>query len=239
MIIVAYDTETSGTDAEKNHILELGAVAFDMLKKRPVGFLNVLINHGIEIPEGITNINGLDNDIIERDGVEPEVAIKRFKTFLKRHQPERGLAHNAEFDKRFVKALIGQPLSFETVCSWKDLKYPNAKELPNKKLTTLANHFGVQNPFAHGAIADCLTTISVAINGNLYEHLGIELPKMCHVSIGKIGYHNNDRAKAIGFFYDGSTGHHLKKVKEEKVDETIASAKKAGFTVHGVQQCLL
>lgn len=97
---IAWDLETSGLDAAAGaKILEIGAakVSNGQIVERK----SWLLNHGIEIPEAITAINGITKEMIDRDGVDPKEALKEFFNFFVVGTPH--LTHNGiRFDIPFL-----------------------------------------------------------------------------------------------------------------------------------------
>ncbi|MBD9259791.1 MAG: hypothetical protein EGR98_00500 [Prevotella sp.] len=61
---VAIDLETTGLSPYDNKIIELGAVRYR--DGKPVDQYNTLINPGVHIPERITEITGIDDDMVSK-----------------------------------------------------------------------------------------------------------------------------------------------------------------------------
>ena len=109
MIILAFDTETTGlpgkpsTPLEKQpHIMQLAATLYDS-ERRPIQEFSTLIR----IPEGIEpnpfafNVHGITSTACNLFGLE-----KRTGLALLRHMAERAdlcIAHNAQFDMQLLK----------------------------------------------------------------------------------------------------------------------------------------
>lgn len=98
--LVFFDTETTGFNGEKNRIIELAAatvvgdeiIRMDRLVKLPEGEL---------VPEGITQITHITDQMLAEDGISEEETAAEFaahmgglKTLL--------IAHNAQFDCNFI-----------------------------------------------------------------------------------------------------------------------------------------
>lgn len=151
----AIDIETTGLDKNKDSIIEIGAVMFELGK--PVKVFNSLINPMKEIPEEATQIHHINNDMVKDAPGEKEVlehlivflndAIKK-QTFL--------CAHNADFDISFLEAAfrrnnIDIDLYYvDTLAIAKE----NIKGLSNYKLNILANLFNIINKEEHRASSD-------------------------------------------------------------------------------------
>ena len=105
MTMVAFDVETTGLEAEKEEIVEIGAVRFTFnregtrMQPDELGTFQQLIDPIIKIPAEVTAINHITNDMVKGmpkvDQVLPD--FLRFcigANFL--------VAHNAEFDAEFI-----------------------------------------------------------------------------------------------------------------------------------------
>jgi DNA polymerase III epsilon subunit family exonuclease len=95
---VAFDTETTGLWAPSNRIVEIAGVRF-LRDGTVLETMAQLINPGMAIPEQVTAIHGITDDMVS--GAERAGAVlKRFFEFC---EPDSILiAHNALFDISFV-----------------------------------------------------------------------------------------------------------------------------------------
>lgn len=93
-----FDFETTGLDPYTCKILEIGALK--VREGLPDEQFTCLINWGIPVPENITEITGITQEEIDRDGIDPEKAKQEFKDFIG-HLPLIG--HNIRnFDLNFL-----------------------------------------------------------------------------------------------------------------------------------------
>ena len=85
--------------------------------------LALLLNHGVTIPEHITKINGIDNDLIEKYGIVPAGAANLLSTMLM--DGDCLVSHNVEFHLKVLKAFyfrFGKEFpDVSTKCLQKDL----------------------------------------------------------------------------------------------------------------------
>ncbi|QQO08558.1 3'-5' exonuclease [Breznakiella homolactica] len=93
---VAFDLETTGLDAKKDRIVEIGAVKFD--RRGPAARFSVLINPGIPMPADAERINGI-SDAMLKDKPSLEAVLPDFIRFI---EGSALVAHNAPFDCGFV-----------------------------------------------------------------------------------------------------------------------------------------
>lgn len=109
--LIVWDLETTGfVDNPDARIIEIGAV---VIRDGEVhSEQSWVLNHGIEIPEKITEITGITKEIIEEEGVNPDIALSEFIRLLV--ESDLHLTHNGfKFDIPFLikqlKAIPGTP----------------------------------------------------------------------------------------------------------------------------------
>ena len=95
---VAFDTETTGLMPASNRIIEIGSVKFN--KSGIISKYNTLINPLTHIPSTITEITGIDDQMV--DG-KPDIkhVLPEFLDFV---GDSIVIGHNIQFDLRFLKA---------------------------------------------------------------------------------------------------------------------------------------
>lgn len=104
---VAIDLETTGLSPYDNKIIELGAVRYR--DGKPVDQYNTLINPGVHIPERITEITGIDDDMVSKAPyIDDE--LDRIMEFIGN---DVILGHNVIFDYTFIAgALAGHSIEY-------------------------------------------------------------------------------------------------------------------------------
>ncbi len=156
---VAFDTETTGLKAEKDELLEIGAIMFN--KDGPIGkSFNCLIKPSKPISPFITSINHINDEMVQDAPPFTEV-IRIFADYVGKKSIL--VAHNARFDVKFVNANLlraGLPqlknLTVDTL-SFSRWAYPllsNEAEKGQYKLQSLAKRFGIEVFNAHRAEDD-------------------------------------------------------------------------------------
>ncbi len=165
-IYVALDLETTGLSAEKDAIIEIGAVKYR--DGEPVEVFDQLINPGRPIPYEITLITGIRNeDVLGKPRFEQVAApLQRFVGGAPI------VAHNAAFDLGFLRfrGLFVENLAFDT---W-ELASVLIPSRPSYSLASLAAHFGIPSPEQHRALNDAQATGQLF--QILFEHASL-LPK--------------------------------------------------------------
>jgi DNA polymerase III epsilon subunit family exonuclease len=155
------DIETTGLSKYNNRITEIAAAR--VVDKEIVESFQTLVNPEVHIPSFITQLTGIDNQMV-RDAPVIEEAIPSFTRFLGK---DVFVAHNATFDFGFLshnlKQHHAQDLDNHTLCTRK-LANRLFPELPRKRLGDLCSHMNVHNHQAHRAMGDVQATVQVFNN---------------------------------------------------------------------------
>lgn len=154
------DFETTGLDAEKDRVVEMGIVVFDggvVTSKR-----QWLIHPEMSIPDESKAIHGIGDDEV-KDAPKFRELVTEIAELLEGHLP---VAYNAEFDRKFLHAEFTragrapkdtQPPALRPDVVWID-PLVWVRELQKyekgKKLTEVAARMGIALDNAHRADAD-------------------------------------------------------------------------------------
>ncbi|HET6377849.1 MAG TPA: DNA polymerase III subunit epsilon [Methylocella sp.] len=152
---IVLDTETTGLDpAEGHRIVEIGCV--ELLNTIPTGaFFHTYINPGRDMPEEAFRVHGLSAEFLAGHPSFASIAAD----FMKFTGEARIVAHNAEFDLRFLNAelaLLGMELiTKERVVDTLALARRRFPGGPNN-LDALCARFGIDTSrrTRHGALLD-------------------------------------------------------------------------------------
>ena len=163
---VIVDTETTGSKAEANRIIEMGAVK--VLGGEIVGRFSQLINPERSVPSRITQLTGITTAMVFDQPTAAEV-MPRFLDFLGAGSPEQEavlVAHNLPFDLRFLNAelaWIGRPpLANRTLCTLR-LARRLLQGLHSKGLTAVADFYGIPVRGRHRALGDAEATAEILL----------------------------------------------------------------------------
>lgn len=170
---VIVDLETTGASPTGgNGITEIGAVKVH--GGELVGEFSTFVNPGIALPEFITNLTGITDQMLADAPTITEV-FPSFLEFVGPHSEVFLVAHNAPFDMGFLKAAARA-----TGNSWPKYKVLDTvslarllvgyDEINNYKLGTLATFFNTDVAPNHRALDDAKATVEV-LHG-LLERLG-------------------------------------------------------------------
>ena len=234
MLVAGFDTETTGLDVEKDHIIQLGAVLWDTsakTKKAKIK-LDVLIYDPSlpELTEEVTSIHGITNEDLKKYGVSYNKAFGLLHTIFER--AEVLVAHNGTmFDrpiylancKRQGVSLLPEKLWVDTYC---DVDYP--AHITTRKLTHLAAEHGFVNPFPHDAMCDVMTMLKIADLYNWDETVRwAKAPTL--IARAEVTFNQKELAKKQGFKWNAENKVWLKSVKDFQLNEAKKAALEAGF----------
>jgi DNA polymerase III epsilon subunit family exonuclease len=160
--LVIFDTETTGLDSDLDQIIEFGALKIQNGKVLDEFWSFVSTN--IELSQNIVNLTKITQDMLVG---APDIS-KVLPDFLEFIKGSIIVAHNADFDMSMLKAAaerLGYEINWPAFCTVK-LARKVLPGLPNYKLDTLAEHFGLTFESRHRAVGDVKV-----LNGVLHEIL--------------------------------------------------------------------
>lgn len=158
---VTLDLETTGLEPKRDRIIEIGAVKVS--NGVVIGEYTTLIDPQLEIPERISKLTGISNDMVQGKPLIQKVLGE----FLEFCGDLPLLGHNILFDYSFVKhQAVNCGLEFEKEAV-DTLKIARAvlPDLPSRSLQNLRQHFEIPQGDAHRALEDARSTY------HLYERL--------------------------------------------------------------------
>ena len=171
---IILDTETTGLDPAKGHrIIEIGCV--ELLNAIPTGeTFHVYIDPERDIPEEAFRVHGLSAEFLAGKPVFAKIAGD-FLTFA---GDAKIIAHNAEFDLRFLNAELAlldiEPIAGDRVIDTLALarrKFPGAAN----SLDALCVRYGIDTSrrTKHGALLDAeiLAEVYAELTGGRQAHL--------------------------------------------------------------------
>lgn len=160
---VCIDCETTGLDVEKDRVIEVAVIRFNM--NEVVESFETLVNPEMLIPEESIKIHHITQDMVEGKPkmrqVLPEVA-KFFK------DSPYIVGHGVNFDLDIVNRYsIGEPcIRYKQQQVIDTLRLARLYgQSPTNSLESLSKHFNVQGQGAHRAMAD------VQVNIEVFKHL--------------------------------------------------------------------
>lgn len=158
---VIVDLETTGLSPKNGEIIEIGAIK--VIDNKVVDKMDVFVKPSRPLTWFTTNLTGITNEMVD-EGLSIKDALNVFNEFS---SGLRLMAHNAKFDMSFLNTYMQKELgqgvrddSMDTLL----LSRAILKDVPNHKLGTLADYFGIDYTGAHRALKDCEITLDVYNN---------------------------------------------------------------------------
>jgi DNA polymerase-3 subunit alpha (Gram-positive type) len=167
---VIFDLETTGLNAKKDRILEIGAIHInkkDFLATGKVDTFECFIKQDSPIPLESQEIHHITDEMVVNGYSEHEALTKFFRFCDKKWL----LSYNSPFDVGFLLSTgkrCNYPVELEDLESVEDIyklakKYISKGLVANKKLHTIAEVIGIKNTNPHRALGDALTSVYVYI----------------------------------------------------------------------------
>ncbi len=172
---VALDLETTGLSAERDKIIEVGAVKFR--GDEILDTFTSLVNPRRRLDDFIVRLTGIRQNEVDR---APEFSAVR-RPFAEFVGQSPIIGHNLRFDLGFL-ANNGLDLRNPRCDTW-DLAYVLYPRLPEYSLERLADRFGVRNPNAHRALSDAHATRNVF---NVLLRRAMELDDLSLAEMGRL-----------------------------------------------------
>jgi len=146
------DIETTGGGAQHHRITEVGIIK--MIGGEVVAQWQSLINPQRRIPQNITSLTGIDNDMVAQAPLFAEVAddIDAFT------QGCVFVAHNVNFDYGFIKEefnRLDRHFRRPKLCTVREMR-KHYKGLPSYSLANLTKHFSIDMQRHHRAMSDAI-----------------------------------------------------------------------------------
>lgn len=159
---VVIDLETTGAKAPPCRITEIGA--FKVKKGEITDQFHTLVNPETPIPEFITGLTGISDDMV-KDAPKFHEIIGDLLAFI---GDSIVVAHNAQFDIRFLNHEIGlihedHKLANSNLCTVQ-LSRKLLPEIDNHRLNTVASHYRISLLNHHRASDDARATAEILIN---------------------------------------------------------------------------
>ena len=155
---IAFDTETTGLDPDKDCIVELGAVVFE--HGVPTKTFQSYVNPIIIIPEEVSALNQITNEMLQAAPKE-EIIYPEFMRFLGAAAKGETMicGHVAAFDLSFLCKTLNRIGIAANFC-FVDTRQlaTQIPELTHHSLAAVAEYFEVPHEHAHQAKEDALTS---------------------------------------------------------------------------------
>lgn len=175
--VAAFDLETTGVSVFEDRIVTASILVLDPIDEI-VDHYEWLVNPGIDIPEGATNVHGITTEHAQRHGSAAPQAVYEIAGTLA-HYMNHGVpvvAYNAAYDFSLLDFEIRRHLDYGEGLS----AFFGGQDIPKKiidpfvldrklshrtgsrKLTDVADYYGVVLAAAHRSYDDCFAAAQVA-----------------------------------------------------------------------------
>ena len=156
---VVFDLETTGLDAEKDAIVEIGAVRVTGNKVTNQTYQQ-LVSPGVKISKEASEVNHITNDMVKGQPKIQEVLAD----FLAYVDGDLLVAHNAGFDASFLDNACAR-CGYESPKKYFDTMRLSVywRNLKNRKLVTFLEAAGIENENAHRALSDAIATAKLCV----------------------------------------------------------------------------
>ena len=151
---VVFDIETTGFSPVNNRIIEIGAVK--VKDGEPADVFKSLVNPGLKLPEFITEVTGITDDLLEGERQIKEVLPE----FIEFCDTDVVMGHNLMFDYSFIKVnAVNLNLEFDKsgIDTLKIAK-KHLAGLESRKLDYLCSYYGIEDKEHHRAYNDAMVT---------------------------------------------------------------------------------
>jgi DNA polymerase III subunit epsilon len=150
------DVETTGLDAIKDEIIELGAVLFsyNQMKKSAIRIdetYSGLREPTISIPVGASQVHGLKNKDVQGKSLDDAIIRRLFSS------ANFFIAHNVSFDRKFIRKLYPEVDEKNWYCSMNGINWKGIGH-KSKGLQNLLSDYKIGTESQHRALGD---TVSV------------------------------------------------------------------------------
>ncbi|MEU8486367.1 3'-5' exonuclease [Streptomyces sp. NPDC048641] len=171
--LAAFDTETTGVDVESDRIVSAAIVVQDAAGSRP-RVSRWLVNPGVPVPAGATEVHGLTDEHLQRNGRWPAPVMEEIARLLG-EQAAAGrplVVMNAPFDltlldrelRRHRASALGRYMESSSLCVLDPRvldKHLDRYRKGRRTLTDLCAHYEVDLEGAHDAAADAQASLDV------------------------------------------------------------------------------
>ncbi len=149
---IVLDLETTGLNYKQDEIIEFAAIKY---RNQESETFHELVKPTVAIPENITNLTGITNEMVQ-DVSSIDVVLPKFLEFIGSHKL---IGHNIKsFDILFLNNAC-RTLGFSGIQNELVDTLPLArKKLPglaNYQMGTICKHYNIDTSGAHRALEDC------------------------------------------------------------------------------------
>ncbi len=157
--VVVFDVETTGLEASRSEIIEIGAVK--IRKGKIIETFQTLVKPSGKIPDEIVAITNISDDMV-KDALSIKQVLPDFYKFC---HGSVIMAYNIDFDYKFI-SMFGKKIGLVFDHKQIDVMYlarSYIRGLKNFKLSTVCKKLNVSLENAHRAVNDAMATAHVVL----------------------------------------------------------------------------
>ena len=210
--ILIIDTETTGLDENKDQVIEVGGILFDVKSRSVLSQISFLLPVKTNSAEHINGIPAYVSNISQ----PWEEALNFFLSLV--NSSDFLIAHNAEFDKKWFGKDSLPNLNKKWICSLNDINWSFKKTLKSRpSVTDLALAFGIPVWNLHRALSDCYYLSEVFKKCQNLEEILIKALEPKYIYKAIVSYEDRLLAKKAGFQWNNHLqGAWTKKLSEDE-----------------------
>ena len=192
--ILILDTETTGLDENKDEIIEIGCILFNVNSKSVLSQVSFLFPVNSNEAE---HVNGISAEVTKiqqpwEDGLDFFLKLVDSSDLI--------VAHNVEFDKKWFGKGRLPNLEKKWICSLEDINWSFQKNLKNRpSVTDLALSFSIPVWSLHRALSDCFYISEVFKKCENLEELLTKATEPRFLYKALVSYEERSLAKKAGF----------------------------------------
>ena len=161
--LVVLDVETTGLNKRNCDIIEFSAIKYENDLNHPTSCLSTLLKIDKPIPEKITGLTGITNDMISEKPYFYEV-VDQIQNYIKGCNI---VGHNLGFDLEFLyvngidlneKRRLFDTLEIAKTTLKAEYNHRNSWDVFDYKLDTLCEYYNIFRNNSHRSLSDCLAT---------------------------------------------------------------------------------
>jgi CRISPR-associated protein Cas2 len=155
---IVLDVETTGINADKDEIIEIGALR--ITDNSVVAEFQSLVRIEGQLPKEIVKLTGITEAMLNNEGNSLERVLQELIYFV---AEDKIVCYNTKFDRGFLETALKKhghrlmPNSFIDILALARTRL----KLDNYKLQTVAEHLSVVQQPSHRALEDCRATLEI------------------------------------------------------------------------------
>jgi len=221
MIVLGFDTETTGLDPNVDQVIEVGAILWSTGQHKCLESSGYLVKSDVPVSEHITKLTGITQAAVDKFGYASRGALEAFLDMA--DQADAFVGQNViQFDKRFLETWAKR----EGVVVPNKLWIDSRTDLPgveSKHLGYMAADAGFLNLFPHSALSDVQTVIKLLDMHDINKVVErAQSPNV--VLLSKQKFDDNELAKKRKFRWNSNFKIWWRVVKQMDVDEIVKEA---------------